>query len=139
MLLLDTSVVVAFYIPEANSHRVQRLFSSETPLAISSLAQVEFTSAIARLVRMKSLSKAAGRRVLAEFESHVQQKLYAFSPITQETYELARHWLGSFTTSLRTLDALQLAVAHSNGLPLVTADKALAKAAKKLGVDVQTL
>ena len=40
MLFLDTSVVVAFYTPEANSARAQRLFSSRTPLGICSLTEV---------------------------------------------------------------------------------------------------
>jgi len=139
MLFLDTSVIVAFYIPEAQSGRVQRLFSSETPLAICSLAEVEFTSAIARLVRIKAISEQAGKLVLEGFRGHVQQKFYAFCPITQKEYDLAKDWLGSFKTSLRTLDALQLAVASSNNLPFVTSDKALTKAAKALGVTIRGL
>lgn len=139
MLFLDTSVIVAFYIPEAQSARVQRLFSSETPLAICSLTEVEFTSAIARLVRMKALTKQFATRVLEEFRNHIQQKLYAFRPVTQKEYNLARDWIGSFRTSLRTLDALQLAVATSNDLPFVTADKGLTKSAKTLGVTVRGL
>ena len=139
MLFLDTSVIVAFYIPEAQSSRVQRLFSSETPLAICSLAEVEFTSAIARLVRMKALPKQFATRVLDEFQGHIQQKLYEFCPITQTEYDLAKNWISSFKTSLRTLDALQLAVASSNGLPFVTADKILTKAAKTFGVATRGL
>ena len=134
MLLLDTSVIVPFYVPEAASGRVQRLFSSGTPLAISPLGEVEFHSAISRLVRMKSISPDAGKRVIAAFASHVRQKLYSFRPITRKQYDLARDWIGELTTSLRTLDALQLATAHANGLPLATADRVLAKAAKRLGV-----
>lgn len=139
MLLLDTSVIVAFYIPEAKSGRAQRLFSSETPLAICPLAEVEFHSAIARLVRMKAISRSAGHRVIQEFRSHVREKLYAFCAVTQKEYDLARDWIGSFKTSLRTLDAVHLAVAQTNGVPLVTADKGLAKAASKLGVTVEKL
>lgn len=139
MLVLDTSVIVAFYIPEATSSRVQRLFSSSTELAISSLVEVEFASAIARRVRMKSITKHEGQRVLEEFRSHMQDNLYAFKPITQEVFTLANQWLGSFQTSLRTLDAIQLAVAHVNDLPFVTADKVLIKSAKELGVAVEPL
>ena len=134
MLFLDTSVIVAFYIPEAQSSQVQRLFSSEMPLAICCLTEVEFTSAIARLIRMNAFTKQFGRCVLEEFRDHIRQKHYTFCPITRKEYDLAQDWIGSFRTSLRTLDALQLAVASSNGLPLVTADKKLTKAAKALGV-----
>ena len=139
MLFLDTSVIVAFYIPQAMSGQVQRLFSSERPLAICPLAEVEFHSAIARLVRMKVIGRSAGNRVIREFCSHVQQKLYSFCAITQKEYDFARDWIGSFKTSLRTLDALHLAVAYSNDLPFVTADKSLVKAAAKLGVTIEKL
>ncbi len=139
MLMLDTSVVVAFYIPETISRRVQRLYSSGEPLAISPLAQVEFTSAVARLVRMKSLGASDANRVRDTFQSHVDQKLYAFCPITQEVFEVARDWIGSFKIALRTLDALQLATAHCSGCSFVTADKAMAKAATQLGVSIQDL
>lgn len=139
MVFLDTSVVVAFYIPESLSPRVQELFSSDMPLAICSLTQVEFCSAVARLVRMKTIDKQSGQRVVATFQDHVDQQFYSFCPITQREYDLARTWLGLFQTSLRTLDCLQLAVAHGHGLPLVTADKALVNAARQLDVNVQTL
>jgi predicted nucleic acid-binding protein len=40
----------------------------------------------------------------------------------------------TFGTGLRTLDAIHLAVAFSNGFVLVTADRTLAAAAKALNV-----
>jgi len=139
MLFVDTSVVVAFYIPETNSRRAQRLFSSELTLAISSLVEVEFSSAVARLVRMKHIAADDGRRVLEAFQSHIEKKFYAFTPITQEVYRLAHDWIGSFRTALRTLDALQLAAAHTHGLSFVTTDKALAQAARQLDVALENL
>lgn len=139
MPALDTSVIVAFYIPEAISGRVQRLFSSGTPLAINSLVEVEFASAVARRVRMRSISHDDGRLVLEEFALHVRENLYAFNPVTQEAFTLAGEWLGSLRTSLRTLDALQLAMAHVNDLSFMTADKALAKAARELGLAIEAL
>jgi predicted nucleic acid-binding protein len=138
MALVDTSVVVAYYVPEATSHRVQKLFSSGAPLSICALTQVEFASAIARLVRTNAITAQAGRRVMEAFEAHIGRQLYSFCPITPKEYDLARDWLGSFKTSLRTLDALQLAIAHSNALPLITSDKTLAKAARQLGVAIET-
>ena len=52
---------------------------------------------------------------------------------------LTINWIGRFDTSLRTLDALHLACASSNNIPLVTADDALARSAEALGVKVQLL
>jgi len=44
-----------------------------------------------------------------------------------------------YNTPLRTLDALHLSTVHRNGLKLLTADKALAASAKKLGVPVKLI
>jgi hypothetical protein len=139
MLFVDTSVVVAFYVPEAGSSRAQKLFAGDEPLAICAISQVEFASAIAKLHRMKAISKTDAQRVLEQFADHVRQRMYGFCPLTQEVYEQARTWIASLETSLRTLDAIQLAAAHLRGLPIVTADKALARSAGKLGVAVRTL
>ena len=54
-------------------------------------------------------------------------------------YHLAREWISRFTTPLRTLDALHLAVASQNNIRLVTADTALAASAQFLGVDILLL
>jgi PIN domain len=48
-------------------------------------------------------------------------------------------WISQFTTLLRTLDALHLAVASHNNIKLVTADTALAATAQFLGVDILLL
>ncbi|MEH1936800.1 MAG: hypothetical protein V7L14_24470 [Nostoc sp.] len=50
-----------------------------------------------------------------------------YTQIAVETvyYNLARDWISRFNTSLRRLDALHLAIAFQNNIPLVTADEAL--------------
>ncbi|MFP3938540.1 MAG: type II toxin-antitoxin system VapC family toxin [Phycisphaerae bacterium] len=139
-MLVDTSVVVACYVPESISDRTQRILSdADVRPTICSLTEVEFHSAISRLVRMKALSADSGRRITEQFRTHIQQGVYGFCPMTQAAYELARDWLGSFRTSLRTLDALHLAVARTGELTFVTADKPLARAGRKLGVAVRSV
>jgi predicted nucleic acid-binding protein len=47
----------------------------------------------------------------------------------------AREWMARLTVPLRTLDALHLAVSASEGLRVATADRALARVARTLGID----
>ena len=135
MHYLDTSVLVAFYLPEALNAKVQRLFSESDAIAISGLSEVEFHSAIARRVRMNELAKGDALKVLSQFKAHVDDHLYRMVAMEQSDYVLARNWLGTLHTPLRTLDALHLAVAFSNGLPVVTADKVFAESARHFGIE----
>ena len=54
-------------------------------------------------------------------------------------YVQARRWIESLAAPLRTLDALHLAVAHGHSIPLLTADRQLARAARKLAVRIRLL
>lgn len=139
MLFLDTSIVVALYIPEEKSSRAEKLIAQEKQLAVCSLTEVEFNSAVSRQVRMKALSRNQGHQVISEFQLHQKQRVFIPYPIMQKDYEIARDWLSTFDSSLRTLDALHLAVAYSNKLTLATADKDFAKSAKVLGISVRTI
>lgn len=132
---MDTSALVAFYVPEAVSGKVQRCYSGLDTAVISALTEIEFYSAVSRRVRMKELARDDARSVVARFEAHVDGRLYRMIPLTEREYALARSWLGAFETSLRTLDALHLAAASANDLVLVTVDKALVRSARHFGVE----
>jgi predicted nucleic acid-binding protein len=60
-------------------------------------------------------------------------------PLRETHYALANDWMDSFVTALRTLDALHLSLAHAGGLPLITADRTLARAGKQLGTKIKVL
>jgi predicted nucleic acid-binding protein len=49
-------------------------------------------------------------------------------------YTVAGEWLASYTTPLRAPDALHLAAAFVNRMPLLTADRTLAESAMYFGV-----
>jgi predicted nucleic acid-binding protein len=134
MHYLDTSVLVAFYLPEPMNSKVQKLCSGLGVIAISGLSEVEFHSALARRIRVNELTKGDALKVLAQFKVHVDGGFYRMIAIEQRDYVLARDWLATFHTPLRTLDALHLATAYSNGLVVVTADKAFAASARHFGV-----
>ncbi len=139
MHYLDTSVLVALYLPEPMSAKVQECCSAMEALAISGLSEVEFHSALARRVRLNELSKDDALKVFSLFKLHVDEGFYRMIALEPRDFALARDWLATFRTPLRALDALHLAVAFSNRLALVTADKVLAKSAKIFGVAQELL
>jgi predicted nucleic acid-binding protein len=139
MPYVDTSALVACYIPEEKSGKVTRALSEAEENTISSLVVLEFLSAVARRARMRELSPDDGRRVISLFRLHVREGVYGFAPITQREYDMAGDWLAGLKTAIRTLDALHLAVTYASDLTLLTADTALAKAARTLGVPVQVV
>ena len=135
MVYLDTSVLVAYYCPEALSHQVQNLMREEVKPALSSLTEVEFFSAVAKKVRANELSSKDGNRILAKFVSHLNADLFNLIPVENHHWQMARGWIGLFTTPLRTLDALHLAVASDSALQLVTSDLSFFQSAEKLDID----
>jgi predicted nucleic acid-binding protein len=139
MAYIDTSVLVACYVPEAGSAKAQRAVARGGRAAISLLVEVELASALSRKVRSGELSEADGRKVLRQFQRHVADGVYEMFPLAAEEYGVACDWLARFDTSLRTLDALHLAVAFCNRLTLVTADETLARGAAALGVSATTV
>jgi len=134
MAYLDTSLLVAYYCPEPLSAAAQRTIRRDDRPTISPLVEVELYSAVAAKVRARHLDRTTADQVLALFQQHVADARLGMVAIGEGEYALARNWLGRFATPLRALDALHLAAAHANDLTLVTADQALARSAKHLGV-----
>lgn len=135
MIYLDTSVVVAYYCPEPLSRRAERLIRAQSRPAVSDLTEVELRSALSRKVRLGELQVTGATRIASRFSSHLEEGLYTRVPLERRHYQMAGEWLGRFALALRTLDALHLAVAASEGFGLATADAVLARSAKALGIE----
>ncbi len=139
MYYLDTSVLVALYIPEFKSSEIQSFVSGNGKTAISSLCEIEFSSAISRRVRMNEISRKDGSIIISQFQLHIKKRIFQTFPVTQAEYDLACNWIGNFETTLRFPDALHLAIAFSNRLELFTADTALAQSAEKLDIKIKSI
>jgi predicted nucleic acid-binding protein len=139
MPYLDTSVLTAYYCREARSQRVQRVLSDIEEPAISPLVEVEFHCAVARKVRAGTMDRTTAIRIFAEFKLHLGEPRYETVAIQAADYGLAGEWIARLDTPLRVLDALHLAVAFSNGLPLLTADRELARASQHFGVEYELI
>ncbi len=139
MVYIDTSVLVAYYSPEALSESVQSFLRQQSRPALSVLTEVEFFSAVARKVRIQEIEKAAGNRIVAQLTAHIEAGLYTSLALENHHWKLARGWIGLFSVPLRTLDALHLALASVQGLELVTSDARLFKTAEELAVKARLL
>lgn len=135
----DTSAVVAYYCPEAISAQVDALLRNKPGPMISELTEVEFYAAVARKVRQGGLDPANGLRILSEFEAHITGGWYTKLLMEPQHYRMARDWFGQLRLSMRSLDALHLAVAANARATIVTADVALAAVAEPLGVSTVLL
>ena len=136
---IDTSVLAAYYCPEPISTLAERTLRSLSSPMISELTLVEFTSAVSRKVRENTLAREEGTRVLTQFESHVEEGYYLILPVRTVDYRMARSWLAQLHGTLRTLDALHLAVAQAAGASTLTADRRLAGEAQAIGLPVKLL
>jgi hypothetical protein len=135
MVYVDTSVLVAYYCPEPLSEKVEAFLTVRTELSISALTEIELFSAVSKKVRTKEMKRNDARRVIARFMTDIENEYYAYHPLEASYYRLARDWIGMFSLSLRTLDALHLAVSSSERLDIVTTDPGMFKSAKALSIN----
>lgn len=137
MVYVDTSVILSFYRPEAQSGRAQTLLNAlDEPALISSLTEVEFASALGRWVRTSEVRDADASRIHAAFQTDIEDGCYQRIPLTVAHYRQAVIWLLARKSAIRTLDALHLACAAKRQAPLATFDKVMRSAAGELGVAI---
>jgi predicted nucleic acid-binding protein len=126
----DTSALAKRYIPEVGSGWVQGWISPASGhiTIISALSTVEFISLLARRQREGNVSVADFNRLRLDFLFHVRQQ-YRVIALGQNVLGRAQQLVAKHP--LRTLDALQLASAHTAASVLgtfpifVTADQRL--------------
>ena len=136
---VDTSVVVAYYCPEPLSDKAEKFLTAHLQPAISALTELELFSAVLRKVRERGISERDAKRILATFVSHTDNKFYSYIPVLQHHYRLARDWISLFKWGLKSLDALHLAIASSEGLTIVSADRNLIRSAEAMGMTAISL
>jgi uncharacterized protein len=138
VLYFDTSFLAPLVLPESTSDKiaafVRRLPVEE--LTVSHWTRVEFSSLIARDVRMSVLDAAAGERADARFEAMVDASFAVLLP-NADDFGLAKRYLGKFNTSLRAGDALHLAIAgNRQAAAIYSLDKGLLMAGRLLDLPV---
>ena len=139
MIYLDTSVLVAYYVPEPLSQQAQQRLLSATTVTISDLVQTEFVAALSLRQRIGDISLADIQQIATLFFKHVDDGLYHSLPLHSSTFRLARDYIARFDLPLKAPDALHLAAASLAQLTLATADRQLARNAQSLGITVDLL
>jgi uncharacterized protein len=134
MAYLDTSILGSYYCQETLSAAVSRELPSLSLAIISPLVEVEFTSLLSLKCRTGDLGRAAADQTRRRFQKHKAQQLYRLVPLGDREFATAARFLANFNTSLRTLDALHLAVAATHKQELWTTDKLLAASARAFGI-----
>lgn len=104
--------------------------------SVSWLTGIEIMSALSRKVRGRELVRRDAERIATLYREHVSQDCYNLIPLDGADIEWAADHIARFDNSLRTLDALHLAIAKRESLVLATSDRGLADAAKDLGMKV---
>ena len=140
MLYFDTSFLAPLILREPTSGKVETFLTRQPAgeLAISHWTRVEFSSLIAREVRMGGLDRQAALDADAQFEAIVVESFVVLLPIADD-FGLCKQYLQRYETGLRTGDALHLAVARNHRAQTIySLDKTLLKAGKALGLPVAT-
>jgi hypothetical protein len=111
-------ILGAYCCPEPLSTAAEKALQFKTPV-ISGLGEVEFCSLISKKYRLDKLRERQGKEILDLFSNHVAEGVYQRISLNTERIIQARLLGGSMDSSLRTLDALQVAAALAEGLTLV--------------------
>jgi predicted nucleic acid-binding protein len=133
---LDASVIVALFITDPLTARADRfLRTNPSVLIVSDFAAAEFSSAIARLVRTKDITKDAAQLVFSNFDAWTARATERV-PMSSADIVAADVLLRRLDLALRTTDALNIAVAQRLGATLATFDKKMSAAARAIGAIV---
>lgn len=129
-LYCDTSVLVAYYVPEVFSDQAERLLAGQDSLLISSLVMTETASALRRKVLNRILSQDDAQAAWKDFRQDVAAGSFRVLEPEHRHFAHAETMIWRAKAPLRTLDALHLALADLEGAAIVTADLVMAEVAR---------
>ena len=134
---LDTSALVKFFHVEDGTEFVSQIIEhSSTEIWISELARIEFTSALYRRYRNKTLDEIKLHTATTYFDKQLLS--FNLEPLNRLVIDEAGLFLKKYGKDygLRTLDALHLgtySLISEQGWCFVTADTVLADVAQRAG------
>lgn len=110
MLYFDTSFLAPLVLEETASSKIEAFFAKLPvgELYLSHWTRVEFSSLIAREVRMGGFAESDALLAIAQFDELVTESFQIVAPGVAD-YELAKEYIQHFATKLRAGDALHLA------------------------------
>jgi hypothetical protein len=139
-VFVDTSALVKYYYPEADSDNVEQMILSAKRLYLCELSLVEFASALMKKVRMNELQEQEQQLIWEAFLSDTQAENIELIDLSQDDFRSASVLIVKHgkTRNLRTLDSLQLAAALKvSDADFLSSDKELLAVAKAIGLSVK--
>ena len=138
MTYLDTSALAKWYLNESGSEDFSAWIQTQHDVNISSLTALEFRCLLARRKRRNEIPPEMESHLFAVFESDVHAGHLIQHPATDTQILAAIKLLERvFRIPLRSLDAIHLQITIDIGAQAIaTADRAMANAARELGIDV---
>jgi predicted nucleic acid-binding protein len=135
-LYLDTSVIIPLILPDVLVGRAE-LFRATVRdvLIVSDYAGVEFSSVVGRRIRSRELSDTDGAKALEVFDLWRNRRARR-AQIDPNDIARAETCVRTFELMLRGPDAIHIAIAERLGATLVTFDRRMAIAARRLGLAV---
>ncbi len=135
-LYLDASLLVALLTNDALTARADALLRSRMPtLVVSDFAAAEFASALARRMRTREITADEARLAFATFDTWTARAARRIET-TAADVKAAEAFLRRFDPTLRTPDALNIAIAQRVGATLGTFDETMAESARALGTSI---
>jgi predicted nucleic acid-binding protein len=133
---LDASVLVALFTRDAFTERASAYLDAELPiLVVSDFAATEFASAVARLMRINQITAPETRAILGDFDSW-RLRVADTTGILSADVTTAASFIRRLDLTLRTADAINIAIAQRIGATLATFDVKMADSARAIGVPV---
>lgn len=133
---IDTSAIVPLFVLDPLNERADaslRRLGDE--LVVSDFAAAEFSCVIARRVRTGDLSADEAGMAFSHFDvwcTHYARRLELEAGDISSACALVRR----FDLSLRTIDAIHIAMVRRTGSRLLTFDKVMARAARALEFEI---
>jgi uncharacterized protein len=138
-IYLDTSVIVPFFLADPFVSRARAFLHTEpVGLLVSDFVSAEFASVIGRRVRMKLLSTDEARAAFSNFDTWVERATTRIEALAADI-RTAEGILRRLDLTLRTPDALNIAIAQRANAILATFDAKMAESAGILGTEVSAL
>ena len=131
-MYLDASAIVPIFLKDPHVAAMERWLLQRHRLVLSDFAGAEFVGVVARFHRMKALGERDALAVLSRFDAWRSQAVTVRLTSPRDIAACDR-LVRQFKLKLTVADALHLAIAMADEIPLVTFDRSLAAAASQAG------
>ena len=133
-MYVDTSSLVAYFLPEEKSAIAQKILIEAEEIKISRLTNIELISAFNKKVRMQMVSKTKTDEAFNLFQKQCTRGIFQSLNLTPAVFNASEQILSSTTNPLRALDAIHIGFAYEYKVALFSFDKDLLNTAEEFNI-----